>query len=34
MKCKENCATAYSEERGRQLWCAEPNLLPDMQELK
>ena len=35
MKCTENCATAYTEEREtRQLWWAEPNLLPDKQVLK
>ena len=34
MKCKEKCATAYSEEKSRQLWWAEPNMLPDMQALK
>ena len=33
MKCKENCATAYSDEEARQLWWAEPTLLPDMQAL-
>ena len=34
MKCKENCATAYSEERGQTARGAERNLLPDMQTLK